>query len=694
MTQEELAALYNEGQIEQITQDAQSTDQVKPELTQEQLAEMFKAGLIEQTAQEDKPKDMTLADAITNAGSSTLDALKYNASKLGALTNAGLANLNQLVGVDDSLFRENQAFWQEKAKEADAGLTQTMGDGLSKDILKIGADPLMLTPIGVGGKGLATLGGIMAGTTAGDIAVTGDMTGANVEDLGQVATSAGLGIAGGKILEKGTEAIGNLIKPNYAAMEMDKLLKEASSGNKDARIMLAEKVKANSETIKAAENLGVDLPVDALATGTTGTQIKELAGLARSQVGGEASAQFKASIDDITTKGTQALEELGAKDISMVSNETLQKLTKTREDLSLVSTKLYDDVLTKIPKNDKMEMPNIQKVIDEIKAEVNGDLTKLSKEEKELFTLIKGANYNVLDRARRGIGEALYKNKGPFANADSRTLNKLYRTIQEDQMLNAERLVPGSADILRTANAMTVQRKSIEESMVKGFGVDSAGSIVNDLKSAVTSGISGDTTKLNATMKAVPSEFRSDAIISAISEVSKTGDNFSFNKFGKYYGGLVGKSETRKILKDNIGEEGIKKLDDLYKVSRAMEDATNKIISTGKANQAILDNIKNGGFFQKMIEATLNTTIRKTGLPINVDMVLTSPTSRIESINKLMNSQEFKAIITDIAKNGKSSERAKRLLGRNKDIQKAAKNKNMTTNAYITYLFEEETIRD
>ena len=44
-------------------------------------------------------------------------AVTYNANKLGAGINAGLANINEAVGLDSSIYRDNQKYYQGNAEE-------------------------------------------------------------------------------------------------------------------------------------------------------------------------------------------------------------------------------------------------------------------------------------------------------------------------------------------------------------------------------------------------------------------------------------------------------------------------------------------------------------------------------------------------------------------------------------------------
>ncbi|MHA1664204.1 MAG: hypothetical protein ACTSVR_13215 [Candidatus Thorarchaeota archaeon] len=127
----------------------------------------------------------------------TKDLLKYNLSKMGAGVNAGLANINEAVGLDAGGFRGGQRFFQDAAQNADTALNETYGGSpIIKTVAKEAGNP-----INYFGGGMKTLAGIVAGDTSNTIAVEGDRSGINMKDVGEVANNTAVGLGIGKAID-------------------------------------------------------------------------------------------------------------------------------------------------------------------------------------------------------------------------------------------------------------------------------------------------------------------------------------------------------------------------------------------------------------------------------------------------------------------------------------------------------------
>lgn len=700
MTQEELKARFESAKNASPSSDTT----VANGPTQEELKARFEASKTQSV--EDEPgfidtiiEDISKIDP-SQVAADTGNLLKSNLAKYASLGLAIPANLNEALGIDSSVFREPQEWWQKQYEEADKALIPTYGEGLYRTVAKEVGNPLNYVG---GGKGvglnagaqtLAQLGKIVAADTAAEKAVKGDRSGVGLEDLSDVATATGATMLGGKLIDEAASGIKSLVSPNYMDMDLGTLAKKASEGNDKAKIALAQKAKADPSIIKAADELGLDLPVDAYTTGRTGEQMKDLAGMARSEVGGTAKQEFRESVADVSKRAEDIMNDIGNKDISTVSSEVLSSLKNTKTELKNSSDAIYKNISANMPK-EKLEMTNTTNTINEIIDDLGGNLNSLSSKEKELFDLLidDKITYGVLERKRREIGKTLGSlPTGEYKDADTYLMERLYSALKDDQIASVGKYMPDTVDSLKAADELVQQRKAINESIINGFGKDEAGSIVNKLRSAITSGSKGDVTNLNKVLSIVPEEQRGEALISGLKQMSNDAQgNFNFNNFNKFYGGIVGKTETRKILRQNLGPENLKKMDSLLLVSKAMQDSTNKIINTGKANQAMLDNIKNGGIIGRYLKGGVEWASRKVGIPISLDSFIKSPLSRIEDVNRLINSHEFKFVIKDIANNGKAGEKAQKMLAKNKIIQQRAKELKLSPKAFISnVLFNEE----
>ena len=117
-----------------------------------------------------------VGEGLKDAGRATM----YNLNKMGAAVNAGLANVNETIGLDSSLFRDNQKFYQEN----EAALKQP-----DRPFLQEAYNPLNYTVGGKGYKLASTLVGSAFGNEAANSAVTG-----NDFNYDDASTNAAIGL--------------------------------------------------------------------------------------------------------------------------------------------------------------------------------------------------------------------------------------------------------------------------------------------------------------------------------------------------------------------------------------------------------------------------------------------------------------------------------------------------------------------
>ena len=195
-------------QYEEVKEPTYIDPETKEETTYEYLSDVAET-----------VSDVTV-DTVGQAVKDTSSAIKAQASQIGATINASLAQLNELVGLDSSLFRDNEKFYQSTTKEAKDELSTTYGegDGILKDALVSTANPINYVG---GAKPIAV--GIQAGIdTIFNKAGQEGESNVDLDNTGDVAVSASAGIVAGKVFDwifsDGTKAV----KTSFGK-EIDKL---------------------------------------------------------------------------------------------------------------------------------------------------------------------------------------------------------------------------------------------------------------------------------------------------------------------------------------------------------------------------------------------------------------------------------------------------------------------------------------
>jgi hypothetical protein len=189
-------------------------------------------------------------------------------------------------------------------------------------------------------------------------------------------------------------------------------------------------------------------------------------------------------------------------------------------------------------------------------------------------------------------------------------LKRLYAALADDQLTNVGDL-GGDAlrKELRAANLLTAKKKALENRIVGAFGKEIDGSVATLMQSAIKSAAKGDAAQFNKLMKVVPPELRKETIATALASVSSSGraaqeGAFGFAEFAKTYRGLRANPPVYKQVVETLGKDSDAVLRDLYEISRRITDARAQVLTTGKANQALVESLKAEGLLGKVMQST------------------------------------------------------------------------------------------
>lgn len=466
-------------------------------------------------------------------------------------------------------------------------------------------------------------------------------------------------------------------------------------GNRAAKRELAKMAKINPAAQEAADRLGVSLPPDVLSDNA---QLLSLTGLARSQVGSEAeTAWIKASRDAIE-RSEEALAELGAqKGLAEVSEAVSQKINATMTGLETQASALRKEVDAALDPQGRVEATNLQRSLASVINDLGGiDEAKqaMSGEERKLLAMLgegetaKAPTYARLNLIRDQIGEALNKGRGPWVDTAERNLRKYYGALAEDQIQHIER-VGGKeiADKQRAANSLFRDMYEKRQELVNLFGRDLDKGLAPLIRRVVTTGAKGDTAALNKALANIPKDMHGKVLMSGIlaESMGRGGmGGFSFNNFAKTYRGLRENPTIYKQVAKAIGPKGDQTLIDLYAISRRMVEAENKVLKTGKANQALIGQLNADALLKKVIKgpATRLTSVTvgasagdvtgaAAGSVINEIIERAGGTVRSDKLHRLLASDEFRGLMEKVALGEATDSAANKLAGSKSFIEYA-----------------------
>ena len=402
-----------------------------------------------------------------------------------------------------------------------------------------------------------------------------------------------------------------------AEEEIGKLVKQASGtgfGSAGARDRLADLAQVNVAAKDAADRLGIQLPADVFSDNP---QVRAAAGLTRSAAGSEAEAAWRNTVTQAVDKADDVIKQFdatfveGAVAPGVVSQKIKDSLTKTRSDLNAQAKTVYDDVDAVVPKTSMVDLPKLKATLDAVKAEVGEK--GMSAAERNLAKMIEDGNitYGRLKREKSLIGKAINKMESPYGSMAEADLKRLYAALADDQLTNVGNI--GGEELrqqLRAANLLYAKERALGNRIVNAFGQDIEGSVANKMRTAITGAAKGDAGEFNRLLKTVPEDLRKETIATALASVTRSArgaekGGFGFSEFADIYPKLRANPPVYKTIVDTLGKDSADVLRDLFEVSKRVTEARANVLTTGKANQALLQGMQAESLIGKVMESTL-----------------------------------------------------------------------------------------
>lgn len=435
---------------------------------------------------------------------------------------------------------------------------------------------------------------------------------------------------------------------------------------------LASEVNPDQRILDAADRLGVrEKLIPSQYSGSQSYREIEqgLASIPGSQLNAqqkEASAAVAQQADDLITQYG------GTVDKSALSDRFKQQGLNTIETLGKQSDDLYDQVNAAIPAATKTAPTSTISYLNAKIADL-GDRALLSPAERRtLGSLTRtddagnpiAPNYAALDHLRKQVGSGL-RNAGPFKDAESGSLKRLYAALSDDQQRTAE--AAGVGQLFATAKSLVAQRKQVEDGLHQVIGKDLRGALASAMGGSLKQLGNGNFKDFDRLIAQVPVGMRQEAVLSSLNDVFTAGSReqkkLNAPGFVDWYASLQRNDAARQRLQKYLPIGASQKLDDIATVAKGMRDASRERITTGRIS-ALLENFANeDGMLGKLWDVgkkvgvaegiTSSIGIPGAGTLAVLGNVLAKPKTPIaEAAGDLLASQRFKDAVNATARSG------------------------------------------
>ncbi|MCW4985706.1 MULTISPECIES: hypothetical protein [Enterobacter] len=456
------------------------------------------------------------------------------------------------------------------------------------------------------------------------------------------------------------------VTPEFAgdAQGILNVTRPALRGSEKSTEELAYAVNPSRDILDAARRLEIDelLIPSHYSTNTSYQAIEQ--GL-KSVPGSQLDAQEKRAIEALAAKTDDLISEYGgATDKSELSKRFKGQQMIQIQKLGEKSDALFKQVDGAIPGKTLVGTRTIMDHLNERVSDLGG-VEFLSDMERYLFKNMADTampTYARLSKVRQELGSAINKKQGPFKDMDAGELKLLYGKLSEDQQQVAN--FYGVGDLYRTGNELVGQRKVLEKNLENLLGKDLSGAITTKTGQGIRNLAKGDYKTLSQVLKRVPEGSRQEIILSGLNDAfiqgSRKEKQLNVPGFVDWFEGVKRNPEAMKLINENLPAGAIKRLDDIFEVSRGIRNAKSKEISTGRINSLLNQFDKEDGALAKIFGAagkmTAATAAGAAGGPVASAAVSTAlpllgraKDARTVATDKLLVSRDFRETTKQIA---------------------------------------------
>lgn len=394
-----------------------------------------------------------------------------------------------------------------------------------------------------------------------------------------------------------------------AAQSAPEYARAAQSGKEGRIAQVVNDIQPDQNVIDAMRRLDIN-PDDMLEAYTSGNDAFKAVqiGLA-SQDESALAAVRRDSLSRISERAAKIIDDAGAAPDRLAMDDAFKsRFNTTREALKAQEEQLYKPVQDAIPARQTVDAESTRAYLDNLADDLGGS-QNLSPIEKRIYesvspTTDKGGpmTYARLNQARSIVGAELRKQGTPFGSAEERNLSQLYSQLSNDR--DAVAKAAGFGDQIKLANAVTAQRKMMEENVYSLLGKDLSGNVTVKAKSALDGLQSGNTQAFTRLMRTVPDkDTRAQLVATGLRDMFRKGsrnevDN-NINGFVNFYADLKRKG-TDRLLHQELPQQTVRELEDFYTLARNVTSANRYYLATGKLNSFLEKFDKPGGFLDKL----------------------------------------------------------------------------------------------
>lgn len=472
------------------------------------------------------------------------------------------------------------------------------------------------------------------------------------------------------------------VEPAELAAKMEEASRPGAPGAK-ARTWLRTLANQDEEAMTAAQKLGVNLPSDVYARQS---QIREIAGLERSQKGSVASAVWRDTAKDAVDALDKRLESLGAKfvpegpAITQIGEEVRTTIAKKIEDLASQADTAYTQIRERIPQDARGSADDTLAFIRERAksretrpGEAKGApsafeqkaMRALTPTREQVFDPVTMTTttkeiqptYITLDDLRKEAGSGI-KGQGPFKDEDVGVLKALFARMTSDQERISSRY--NTADLWKQAKGIVSERKVLEDAATAAFGTEMKNSIAPALKNAVK-GNPNEIQKVLPVLNAVPEQLRRDTFLTAIADASRSTSGrdkagFGTTQFQDTWRAMRRSKDFPEYAKI-LGPDVTKELDAMFKVSKVISQASSELTGTGASLQKVVNERNAASLLERMLTSNVAQIAgRFPGARTVVELAEVGLSNvrkrRIEATINVFRSQEMEDLMREIGRNG------------------------------------------
>ncbi|MCL9644958.1 lytic transglycosylase domain-containing protein [Rahnella victoriana] len=538
-------------------------------------------------------------------------------------------------------------------------------------------------------RGATQLAGMLAENAPGTIAASQN---SGTVDAAKLAQETGLGLAGsvaGRAIINGgsklVKAISNGADNSVAtaasqstarpasgesAIPQEEIAtnyaKAAQSGDKGRIAQVVNDIRPDQNVTSAMERLNLK-PDDMLEAFTSGNDAFKAVqmGLA-SQDESALGAVRRDSINRISARAAKIIDDAGAAEDKLVLNNKFRaNFNSARNELVKQEGELFGPVNQAIPPASKVDANNTKTYLEDL-ADQYGGAEYLSPMEKKAFEAVSPTSdksgpptYARLNSIRQQVGAALNRADTPFGSVEERNLSKLYSSLSEDR--NAVANAYGFGDQIKAANALTAQRKMMENRVYGLLGKDFTGDLSSKSQSALSGLSSGNSQQFRQLMRSIPDNAtRKEVVATGMRDMLRKGSRSdlanNINGFVDYYGALK-RNGNYKMLQSVLTKNTMRQLEDMYTIARNVKSANSYYLATGKLNSFLEKFDKPGGFLDKLAThgkmATIATVlghvpvagpVMNTALAAQMGAKAATQKSGANAVQEMMGSSTFKGL--------------------------------------------------